>query len=520
MTAIERIFATALTAVACLVSSKPVEAQLLPLAPAEGTHEPVCLALGSLELPELAAIEAAWNRAVPAAVRDDALLPGEPLALPAHCRVRGTVLPAIGFEVWLPAPEAWNGRFLAVGSGNGGSLSYERMRSALAQGYATASTDTGHRAGDFSWLADDARLRDFGYRAVFEMTAKAAAIVPAFYARPADYRYFNGCSLGGRQGLMEAQRFPSDYDGIVAGAPASVFVDAGSTELWSARAARPAAGAGSLLGPDELELVNDAAVAQCDTLDGVLDGVLEDPRRCSFDPARLQCGIAAGARCLTPVQVNAVRQIHAGPTDAETGLRLPGFALGSEPGWTFATSAEPSPLTLEFFRRAVFDDPFWAWQSFDFPEDHLYAEEETGWMLNAASTDLSRFRDHGGKLVLYHGWNDADVSPEATIAWYEALEASLDGDTDPLEPRTRDFVRLFMVPGMSHCAGGIGTDQFDAQRALEDWVERGLAPDRIEAERVESGEVTRTRPLCPYPEIARYRGSANSDRSGSFICAN
>ena len=508
--------------IASLAGIQPALAQpVFPLAdPDENLLADACFQLNEIELPELASIIAEWNPEGPAVVPALAAELSDRPVLAAHCRVRGRIEPSIGFEVWLPAAIDWNGRFLAVGGGGfAGSISYGRMAPLLNQGYATASTDTGHEAGAFEWLADDALLRDFAYRAIYEMTAKAGVIVANFYERPADYRYFNGCSRGGNEGLMEAQRFPGDYDGIVAGAPANAFVELRTTQLWGARSAQPFANGQSLLGPDALALVTAAATAQCDTLDGVADGVLEDPRRCNFDPGRLQCGFSNAGSCLTAPQVSAIRNIYQGPNDPATGPIAPGLAVGSEPQWIFTSRADLSRITLEFFRRVVFDDPFWNWRSFDFSLDHSFTEQEAAWLLNATSPDLSDYRDRGGKLLLYHGWNDASISPEATIAYYEDVEAALALEPNPLDIATGEFARLFMVPGMAHCAGGIGTSEFDAQRAIENWVERGIAPDRIEAERVENGQVVRTRPLCPYPQTARYRGTGNSDRSGNFVCS-
>lgn len=516
------VVARTLAALAGLLSIAPVPAQPpFPLTDSDDAAVLACTALNELELPELATIVAQWVPRGPTTLPD--LVPAE---LASHCRVRGRIEPAIGFEVWLPHPDAWNGRFLAVGGGGyAGTISYRAMAPRINEGYATASTDTGHEAETFGWLADDALLRDFAYRAIYEMTSKARVIVSDFYARPADYRYFNGCSLGGRQGLTEAQRFPGDYDGIVAGAPVNAFVDTRTTQLWGTRIAQPLSGGQSLLTPDILALVTAAATEQCDTLDGVADGVIEDPRRCNFDPGRLQCsgagvgGFRNPGACLTGSQVAAIRDIYRGPAAPDTGPIAPGFAVGSETGWTFASASEPSRLTLEFFRRAVFEDTFWSWRSFDFGLDHAYAVDQLGWMLDATSPDLSDFRDEGGKLLLYHGWNDSNNSPEATIAYYESIEATLATVPNPLAIRTRDFASLFLVPGMGHCGGGPGTDEFDSQRSIEDWVERGILPDRIEAGHVEDDQVVRTRPLCPYPETARYRGSGNSDRSGSFLCA-
>jgi len=480
-----------------------------------------CEALSRLVLPELVGIQAAWVAAEldpslgPVIGSDDAETPVPPPA--AHCRVRAVIEPTIQIEVWLPREQAWNGRFLGVGgSGYAGTLSYPRMTEGLNAGYAVASTDTGHSADDTAWLGDPGQLRDFGYRAIFEMTAKARVILATFFGRPADYRYFNGCSLGGRQGLMEAERFPEDYDGIVAGAPVNAFVATRAMQAWAMQVTHPGAGQ-SLLGDDALNLAANAVIAQCDAVDGVVDGVLEDPRRCNFDPARLQCGVAAGNRCLNAPQVEALRQIHAGFTNPSAGQQLTGFALGSEPEWDFARNAELNPLTLAFFRTAVSKNPFWNWRDFDVITDVAAATENVGWILDATMTDLSEFRDNGGKLIVYHGWNDSNNSPEATIRWYEGVESTLGGAFGNTAGAIEDFARLFMVPGMAHCGGGSGTSQFDAQRAIEDWVERGIAPDRIEAERIEDGKVVRTRPLCPYPQVASYR-NGNSDRSGSFIC--
>ena len=519
---VENAVALSLVAIVILVDSRPAMSQPVGYTePDEALLIESCAALNELELPELAAIAAQWIPQGPSALTDLASEFSPAPELAAHCRVRGRIEPSIQFEVWLPAPMAWNGRFLGVGgSGFAGTIDYRRMAPMMNQGYATASTDTGHTNRGFEWLADDALLRDFAYRAIYEMTAKAGVLVTNFYERPADYRYFNGCSLGGRQGLMEAQRFPNDYDGIVAGAPVNAFVETRSTQLWSTRAAQPIAGGQSLLGSDTLALLTAAATEQCDTLDGVADGVLEDPRRCNFDPGRLQCGIARSGRCLTEPQVAAARAIYQGPMHPQTGPIAPGFAIGSETGWAFASRSGLSTLTLEFFRRVVFGDLLWDWRSFDFALDHRFTEEAAGWLLNASSPELSGYRDRGGKLLLYHGWNDSNNSPEATIDYYEAIETALARESNPTGIATRDFARLFLVPGMGHCSGGIGTTEFDTQRVIEDWVERAIAPERIEAERIEADQVVRTRPLCPYPQTARFRGTGNSDRSGNFLCVD
>jgi feruloyl esterase len=477
-----------------------------------------CAALSRLEFPDVLELAAEWRPAAPFETQSFGRT--QSFDLPAFCRVTGTVAPAISFEVWLPDSDRWNGRFLAVGGGGyTGTISHSAMAPAIQDGYVTASTDTGHQSGSLDWLSDRGLLRDYGYRGISEMSIKAETIVQVYYGRDADYRYFNGCSTGGRQGLMEAQRNPEHYDGVVAGDPVNAFIDTRSTLLWATRAAQPAAGAPGLLGRDTLALVTSAVLAQCDTIDGVADGVLEDPRQCDFDPAQLQCSASStGESCLSPEQARAVRQIYAGPSDAASGLDLPGYAPGGETGWGFANGPDLSTLALDFFRRAVFADPNWDWRSFDFGADYALAQAETGWIMDSDSPALLPFRDNGGKLLIYHGWNDSGVSPHLSIRYYDAVAATVAEAANP-DAGAADFARLFLVPGMGHCGGGTGTADFDAQRAIEDWVERGIAPDRIEASRSEDGQTIRTRPLCPYPQIAQYQGSGDTDDAENFVCA-
>lgn len=483
------------------------------------TDEQRCLALNELALPEVLSIEATLLPPGPFALPAAGPGPARSIDLPGFCRVRGLVSPAIRFEVWLPEAAQWNGRFQAVGGGGfAGVISYGAMAPALQAGYATASTDTGHEAADLTWLGDFGRLRDYGYRAIYEMTSKAKAAVTAFYDRPADFNYFNGCSTGGRQGLMEAQRFPADYDGIVTGAPVNDFVDTHLTQLWVALAAKPFNDT-PILDADDLAFVNDAVLAQCDALDSVTDGIIEDPRLCNFDPGTLQCGLSSSSSCLSAGQVDALRRIYAGPADPVSREPLHfGLEPGGERSWSLVTDNGLAPIPQEYFSRAVFADPAWNWRSFDFAADTALAHESTGPLLDATDPDLSAFRDRGSKLILYHGWNDQVIFPEGTVAYYEDVAATLAAAPNSSGLSVDDFFRLFMVPGMTHCRGGPGADSFDAQRAIEDWVERGMAPTRIEASHVENGTVTATHPLCPYPETARYRGRGDTDRSDSFVC--
>jgi feruloyl esterase len=318
---------------------------------------------------------------------------------------------------------------------------------------------------------------------------------------------------------MQAQRFANDYDGIVSGAPVNYFVATHTTQLWMALAAKKASDE-SILSEADLDFVSAAAVAHCDADDGVADGVIDDPRSCDFDPAVLQCSGTASGQCLREDQVTALRKIYAGPSDPRTGARLhPGFMPSGEVEWNVVTDAGLVEIPREYFTRSVFKDPSWDWRTFDFGEDVERASRATAEILDATNPDLSAFRGRGGKLIVYHGWNDQVIPPEGSIKYYESVEATLAGLPNQKNEQTRDFFRLFMVPGMAHCRGGAGTSTFDAQKAIEAWVERGIAPGRIEASRRENDVVTRTRPLCPYPQTAQYDGTGDTNDTANFVCA-
>ncbi len=438
-------------------------------------------------------------------------------SLPAFCRVATTLRPSsdsdIKVEVWMPT-SGWNGKFLGVGNGGwSGAVSYRGLASGLERGYAVTSTDTGHEGGRAMFaLGHPEKLIDFGFRAVHEMTVTAKAVVTAFYDRGPRRSYWDGCSSGGKQGLKEAQRFPEDYDGIVAGAPANYWTRLGVGELWVAHATLVAPDAYI---PEELyELINRAVLDACDARDGVTDGVLEDPTRCDFDPAVLTCGDDGDAPCLTPAQVEAVKKIHGPATNPRTGEKLfPGLALGSELGWRpLAGGPEPMSIPVDHFKYVVFEDPDWDFRTFDFDRDVALTDERDGGLLNATDPNLQPFVARGGKLLLYHGWNDPLIAPQNTVNYYNDVVSTL-GDRV-----VEDSVRLFMAPGMNHCRGGVGPDQIDALGALETWVEDGRAPDRIIASRVVDGEVDRTRPLCPYPQVAQYTGDGSTDDAVNFVC--
>jgi len=453
--------------------------------------------------------------------------------LPAFCRVAAVTQPAVKFEVWMPL-SSWNGKFQGVGNGaNAGSISYREMAAALKRGYAVASTDTGHQtenARDAAWAVGHPELiTDFGYRSIHVTTQNAKALVRRFYARPARYSYFVACSTGGRQSLMEAQRFPDDYDGIIAGAPASnwsQFQTGGHMWVASVLNKDPE----SYIPASKLKALGDAVNAACDKLDGIVDGIIADPRKCSFDPAALQCPQGKDdASCLTAKQVIAVRQIWSGSHTAGGQLIYPGYMRGAEaaPGGWDAYMSGTGPLTgnhwaqgMNVLKYIVFQDPNWDLSKYDVEQDAAYALRTLGPTFDAFDPDLRRFRAHGGRLILYHGWNDPSISPLNTINYYGNVVAFLQksGHARDAERQTQQFLRLFMVPGMLHCGGGPGPNTFDMVGALEQWVEHKQPPERIIASHATKGVVDRTRPLCAYPKAAVYQGSGSTDDASSFNC--
>lgn len=460
---------------------------------------------------------------------------GAAVDVPALCRVAGVTEPAVAFEVWLPLGD-WNGKFHVSGNGGmAGVVSYAAMAGALRRGYAAASTDTGHvRPGtdgfDASWALGRADLiEDFGHRAVHVTAENGKAIVAAFYDRPPSHSYFVGCSKGGQQGLMAAQRYPDDFDGIVAGNPANDWTRfyAGA-HLWYALATLD--DPDSYLPPAKLPALADAVNRACDTLDGIADGVIDDPRLCRFDPATLACPEGQDDDgCLTPPQVQAVDDIWSGSRDAAGEVIFPGLVPGGENGpgggWrSWVTGREPFTslhwLAADgFFKYMVFEDPDWDFRSFDYDTDLAFALDKVGGALDAANPDLGGFRDGGSKLIVYHGWSDPDISPLGSIDYYEDVLAFAEDGAEPGSvAATSDFFRLFLVPGMGHCAGGPGYNRVDPLPALERWVEEGTAPDTLLATRVEDGEVTRSRPVCPYPDASTWDGVGDPDAAGSFRC--
>jgi feruloyl esterase len=436
--------------------------------------------------------------------------------LPAFCRVEATITPTpdsrIRFEVWLPA-EGWNGKLMGTGNGGAqGAIFHFAMATPLARGYAVANTDTGHAGDGADWsfaVGHPEKLTDYAWRAVHEMTVRAKAIVEERYGTPARLAYWTGCSSGGRQGLMEAQRFPADYDGIIAGAPANAWIPLMAHTLLAQRAMTDP---GGNIPVAKLAMIQEAAIAACDGADGVIDRVAEDPSRCAFDPGKLLCADGDGSTCLTSAQLEWVRRMYRGAVNPRTGESiLPGPEPTSEPEW--AAYAGGFPIGANWFRDLVMKDPGWEPLSFDFDRDVARARELERGELDATDPDLGAFAARGGKLLLWHGWSDGLIPARSTIQYHRAVAAKLGPDV------TRDHVRLFMAPGVAHCWGGEGPYQIDALSALERWVEQGEAPERLLATRPLDGGATRSRPLCPYPQIAKYKGTGSTDDESSFDCA-
>jgi len=439
--------------------------------------------------------------------------------LPAFCRVAATIRPTmdseIKIEIWMPT-SGWNGKLLGVGNGGwGGTITYPGLAKALREGFAAASTDTGHTgvSGDASFaFGHREKLIDFGYRSVHLMTVDAKAIIAAFYGTHPHFSYWNGCSTGGEQALTEAQRFPDDYDGIIEGDPANFFTHLMFGNIWPAIVTlkNPA----SYIPPNKYPLIHQAVMKACDALDGVVDGIINDPTRCHFDPKTLECKESDGPECLTASQVEAVSKMYTGARNPRTGEQIfPGLEPGSP--LDQATGPKPHSHPLSFFQYVVFKNPDWKWQTLNFDTDVALADQMDGSILNAVDPNLKAFKAHGGKLIMYHGWSDPHIAPLNSINYYKSVVAAMGGVAE-----TKDFVRLFMIPGMGHCQGGLGPDVFDKVGVLEQWVQGGVAPDKIIASHLTNGVVDMTRPLCPYPDVAQWKGAGSTNDAASFACVN
>ena len=450
--------------------------------------------------------------------------------MPEHCRVSGVIPPEIRFEVNLPT--AWNRRFYMHGNGGYAGTPPDHPHNArqrdngLRHGFATAYTNTGHdsEVEPLATFAHDNLQKeiDYGFRAVHLTVVTAKELLGAYYGDALSYSYWDGCSTGGRQGLMSAQRFPGDFDGVIAGAPVLNFTDTVIWGTWNAKALLDAP-----ISLAKVSVVARKVYARCDSLDGLEDGLIDDPRECDFDPAKHlpQCAESTAEGCLIESEIRALEKIYNGVISNGKVL-FPGQLVGAEAGppsgdrasgWNGSIVNENGPSFQRVFAETFLkymafekDDPHYDWKTFDFDEDPA----KTGFIrsiIDARNPDLSAFQEQGGKILMYFGWADTAVNPLMGVDYYEQVVAKM-------SDRTTDFFRLFMVPGMFHCQGGLGVDRFDALTHLIDWVEFGKAPDRIVAARIEEGMLEMTRPLCPYPETARYRGSGNTNDEASFEC--
>lgn len=437
--------------------------------------------------------------------------------LPSYCRVAATLKPSsdsdIKIEVWMPA-SGWNGKFEAVGNGGwSGGIVTNALAAGVQRGFATASTDTGHEGSSARFALDHPeKLVDYGYRAVHEMTVKSKAIIAAYYGKGAKLAYWNGCSAGGKQGLKEAQKYPEDFNAIIAGAPANNWTGRAVHALWIAQAVHK--DEGSYIPPSKYALVHNAVMEACDARDGVKDGILDDPTRCAFDPKVLECKGADGPACLTAPQVEAARRIYSGVSNSRTKeLIFPGLEPGSELGWAVMAGPQAFAIAQEHFKYVVFKDPSWDYRTLNFDSDVELAQKTDSGIIDAMDPNLRPFFTHGGKLLQYHGWNDWQIAPLNSVNYYKTVSDTLGGTA-----KVKDSYRLFMVPGMGHCSGSEGTDHFDMLTAMEQWLENGKAPDQIIAARVKDGAIDRTRPLCPYPQVAVYKGTGSTDEAANFSC--
>lgn len=514
--------------------------------------DPACASLATLHLQDVQMQKA---ELVGAGTLTPEMIPGITpgarealLHLPSFCRVRAAAAASpdsrIEVEVWLPAAN-WNGKLRGLGNGGfAGEIDYLSLAFALSEGYAAAATDTGHTGSQLeaAWaLGHREKVADFGYRGIHEMTLTAKAVAEAYYRHRVAHSYFVGCSDGGREGLMEAQRFPSDYNGILAGAPANNWVHMFTNALNTLQsfARNPA----TYIPSSKLPAISNAVIKACDANDGVADGILEDPRQCHFDPTVLLCTGTETDACLTSFQVQGLRSLYAGTRDSNGNAIFPGYVPGGEEGpggwaaWITGSTSGHSLMgafTQGYFTDMVYENPSLDLGTLDVNQALRAAEEKTGAQLDAINPDLEAFLASGGKLILYHGWSDPAISPLNTINYFKAMQTAIG------EQKQQASVRLFMVPGMQHCTGGRGADSFgqsslhssaepdgpdsDITLALEQWVEQSKAPEQVNATKyVDEGaakQASYTRPICAYPRVARLKEGGDAKHPAGYACVS
>ena len=435
--------------------------------------------------------------------------------LPAFCRVMATARPVsdseIRFEVWMPA-SGWNGRFQGVGTaGMGGLIPFTALAGPLKEGFATAANDTGHQGDSTYAISHPEKVIDWGYRAFHEMTVQAKPIIAAFYGKGPSFSYMEGCGSGAQAAQSELQRFPDDYNGIaITGFSDKTKHVFWQMWAWNATHKDPA----SNIPKGKYTVLHQAVLDRCDAIDGVKDGVIEDPRRCKFDPKTIECKGADGPSCLTAPQVEAVRKIYAGPKNPRTGEQVfPPPYPGSELTWWRFTEAKPFGLADDFFRFFVFKDPKWnaTMRPVNFDSDVALANRPDLQVVDAMNPDLAKFVKRGGKFLMYPGWSDTSIPPDVSIAYFKDAAAKLGAGA-------ADSMRMFMVPGLGHCTPAESHGSFDSMRVLEQWVENKKAPEQIIVSRKVDGKVVRTRPLCQYGRVATYNGSGSTDDAANFSC--
>jgi feruloyl esterase len=512
-------------AAAALLAAGLVHAQPVASQPASAPSDSACAALASVAWPDTKVTAAQMMAAGAFVPPPGGPGPNRPPAaifktLPAFCRVSLTLTPTadsdIKSEVWLPL-SGWNGKFQVVGNGGwAGNLSYPAMAEALAAGYATASTDTGH-VNDGSPNASFAykhpeKMLDFGWRALHETTLTGKNLIKAFFQAPAKLSIYNGCSTGGRQGLNAVQRFPMDFDGAIVGAPVNPMTRLHAGSLYNSIFAHK--DPGNYIPPTKYAMIHKAVLDACDRLDGVKDGLIENPVVCHWKPETLLCKAGDGPTCLTKAQVAMVNTIYGGAKNPRTGEQVfPGWERGSEMGFSVTAGPEPEGPAVGTFRYAVFQNPDWDWRTLNYDSDIALADKMGAAQIDAIATDLSPFFTHGGKLLMFHGWADPNVAPRNTVNYYNRVLATMGG-----EAKVSQSIRLFMVPGMGHCGGGEGPNVFDRVGAMERWLSSGQAPTQMIATHLTGGQVDRSRPLCPYPQVAKYQGTGSIDEAANFAC--
>jgi feruloyl esterase len=489
-----------------------------------GIAQQPCENLAAIKIPNVTfttvkALDAGWE--LPTTPGMFGTPAGQKVSVP-FCRIAGYSQPTgdshIGFEVWLPPATSWNGRFLALGNpGFVGSIVYGGLKTAVQNGYATASTDTGHVDTGYNWaVGHPEKLKDWGYRAVHETAAVAKRVIQGFYGAPVKYSYWNSCHNGGNQGLNEVQRYPEDFDGVVAGDPAYYVtrLQAGS-EYISWVALKDGVKSSSYIPPSKYPVIHRAVLDACDAKDGAADGIIMDPLRCNFDPKSIQCNGPDAASCLTAAQVETARRIYAGAKFNDGTRIYSGFEPGSELGWAMmAAGPEPINISTSFFSDMVFENLKWDFRTFDVDRDTRYADTRLGEAINAFDPNLKPFKDHGGKLILYQAWNETIIPPRSLIDYYSTVEKTMGGVR-----QTQDFARLFLVPGSGGCPGFSDPKAFDALDAVQQWREKNVAPEKIIFSLSDKpGNYYKSLPVCPYPQVPAYKGTGNINDAGNFIC--